>query len=224
MSAKSPVTSDIYHLLKKNVSMTVSELCRHLQRARSTLFKDLQNVSTIASYTHAGKHHALASSAKFDTTGLWFYGQIGFSQCGTLRATVVQLVLSSNIGHTHKELTNILRIKTHDTLKSLVASEQISRQKMPNNLYVYLHCDNKKAIQQYNTRLSINTESLKNIRPPSQWICIEILAETIRCQDVGVDADIVYEHLSRRGIGIEKTMVENVFAYYQIKKNSFRNN
>lgn len=224
MPDQSPVTSDIYHLLKKNVSMTINELCRHLQRARSTLFKDLLSVSTIASYTHAGKHHALTSSATFDTTGLWFYEQIGFSQFGTLRATVVQLVRSSNIGHTHKELTDLLRIKTHDTLKSLVEFEQISRRKMPNNLYVYLHCDNKKAIQQYNTRLSINTKSLKNIRPPSQWICIEILAETIRCHDIDVETDIVFQRLSSRGIDIEQAMVENVFAYYQIKKNGFRNN
>ena len=221
---KSPVSSEIYLLLSKNVSMTISELCRHLRRARSTLFKDLQSVSTIASYTHAGKYHALTSTSKFNTNGIWFHEEIGFSQFGTLKATVMHLVKFSNIGCTHKELNDQLKITTHNTLKDLVASDKISRRKMPNNLYVYLHRDNEKSTQQYNTRLSINTESIKYLSPPSQWVTIEILAEIIRAHNIDVEVEAVLERLSKRGIDINKATVENVFSYYQIKKNGFRNN
>ncbi len=94
---------------------------------------------------------------------------------------------------------------------------------MTNNLYVYLHRDNEKSVQQYNTRLSIKNESIKNILPPSQWVTIEILAEIIRAHNIDVEAEAVFERLSKRGIDINKATVEIVLSYYQIKKYGFRN-
>lgn len=219
MTNKSSISSDINRLLKSNTLMTISELSRCLRRARSTLFKDLQSLSTVASYTHAGKYHSLSSTPLFGTNGLWFYEDIGFSKQGTLKATVIQLVESSTIGHTHKELNNLLKIKSHNTLKNLVESNHISRRQMPNALLVYLHRNNDKAEQQYSVRLSMNTKPLAKIfPPPPQWMAIEVLAEVIRCHDVEAHANTIFQRLHQRGVDIKANTVEQVFTYYQVKK------
>jgi len=108
----------------------------------------------------------------------------------------------------------LLKIKSYNTLKNLVESKHLSRRQMPNKLFVYLHHSKDKAEQQYNVRLSMNTE----ISPPSQWIAIEVLAEVIRCYDVEVHANTIFQRLRQRGVDIKENTVEQVVTYYQVKK------
>ncbi len=215
----------IRRLFKDQSTLTLKEIKKIFpDSSERSLSRDLRKIGVITSFSHAGQYRIVKTTPKFNLSGLWFYLDIGFSKYGTLKSTVIHLIEASKIGHTHKELNNLLKLKTHNTLKSLVVSEQLSRRKMPNNRYVYLHRDNEKSVQQYNTRLSINTESIKNISPPSQWVTIEILAEIIRAHNMDVEVEAVLERLSKRGIDINKATVENVLSYYQIKKNGFRNN
>jgi len=215
----STISAGIYRLLKANRLMTISELSVELNhRARSSLFRDLQKIATLSSYTHAGKYHALESTPKFDSAGLWFYQGIGFSKCNTLKATIINLIQLSNIGQTHKELNDLLKIKTHNTLKQLVETRQISRKQLPNNRYVYLHADKVKSKQQFELRLSMKTGSLTNISAPSQSVTIAVLAELIRHHRLEAEPTIITHLLKHSGLDISIRTVEHVVEYYQIKK------
>jgi hypothetical protein len=213
------ITTQISRLLKTNLVMTISELSDALNhRARSSLFRDLQNIPTLSSYTHAGKYHALKATLKFNSTGLWLYQNIGFSKYGTLKDTIVNLIESSNAGQTHKELAHLLKIKTHNTLKPLVEDGKITRQQMPNNLYVYLHGDNKKSKQQLECRSSINVHSLAEMSTPSLAVTIIVLAELIRHNDIETDPVIITKLVKQSGLDITIESVEAIFSHYQIKK------
>lgn len=220
MNTIHPITTQIFRLLKANTLMTLSELSDELNhRARSSLFRDLQKLSTASSYSHAGKYHTLESTPQYNSAGLWFYQGIGFSKYNTLKATIVRLIESSNIGQTHQELNDVLKIKTHNTLKQLVETKQIFRKRMPNNLYVYLHGDREKSKQQFELRVSMKTDSLAKISVPSQSLTIAVLAELIRHHKLEAEPNLITNLLKQSGLDINMRTVEHIFAYYQIKKN-----
>ena len=98
LSRVSP-SARIQRLLQTNTVMTVKQLRHALSgRSRSSLFRDLKQLDVITSYSHTGQYHALTSSAKFDPQGLWIYNDIGFAIYGTLKATLVQLIVDAQIG------------------------------------------------------------------------------------------------------------------------------
>ncbi len=215
----SSVTAQICRLLKANTVMTICELSSELNhRARSSLFRDLQKIATTSSYTHAGKYHALESTPKFDSAGLWFYQSIGFSKFDTLKATIVNLIESSKLGKTHKELNELLKIKTHNTLKQLVETKQIFRQQMPNNLYVYLDSDKEKSKEQFELRLSMRAGSLAKISAPTPSMTIAVLAQLIRHHRLEAEPYLITKLLNQDGSDITLGAVEHIFEYYQIKK------
>ncbi len=53
--------------------------------SRMTVFRRLSGVEYLCSYTHAGRYYTLFDIARFDSDGIWFYDDIGFSQNGSLK-------------------------------------------------------------------------------------------------------------------------------------------
>ena len=83
----------IQKLLLKNTVVSLKQLRDELSdRSRSSLFRDLRKLDVISSYTHTGQYHALKRTATFDESGLWFFQDIGFSQYGTLKKTLVHMI------------------------------------------------------------------------------------------------------------------------------------
>lgn len=213
------LTDQIEALLKDRTAITLKELHTiFCNRSARSLSRDLVKVGVITSYTHAGQYRIRTSTPRFNLKGLWFYQDIGFSKYGTLKVTVLQFVESSIHGTTHKELQEMLKINVHNTLKQLVEEKKITRKQMPNNLYVYLHRDKDKSTQQFELRLSMNSDSMTSISVPSQWETIEVLAELIRCHEITAVPAVIANRLKQRGLDIKKKAVENIFTYYQIKK------
>ena len=60
--------------------------------SRMTVFRRLSGVEYLCSYTHTGRYYTLSDIARFDSDGIWFYDDIGFSQNGSLKNTVTYLV------------------------------------------------------------------------------------------------------------------------------------
>ena len=53
--------------------------------SRMTVFRRLSGVEYLCSYTHTGRYYTLFDIARFDSDGIWFYDDIGFSQNGSLK-------------------------------------------------------------------------------------------------------------------------------------------
>ena len=122
----------IQKLLLKNTVMSLKQLRDELSdRSRSSLFRDLRKLDLITSYSHTGQYHALKRSAKFDRSGLWFFQDIGFSQYGTLKKTLVHRISHSPAGMTHKELKKLFRIDVQKPLTDGVNTNAVTRQLLP---------------------------------------------------------------------------------------------
>ena len=92
-------------------------------KSRTTVFRILSQLGYMTGYSHAGRYYTLREIPRFDEDGLWSHRDALFSECRTLRATIVQLVERAATGRTHAELRDRLRLKVHDTLRELIQAE-----------------------------------------------------------------------------------------------------
>lgn len=125
-------------LLKQQKVATLTELKGALGTgSRMTVFRKLDALGYRTSYSHRGQYYTLACTPRFDSRGLWWYRDIGFSSAGTLIATAESLVQGSEGGYFVVELDNILRVSTKKALQQLDAEGRLSREKVSG---WYLYC------------------------------------------------------------------------------------
>ncbi len=219
MAEKPSYPTLIRQLLQSNTVLTLKQIRHDLSgRPRSSLFRDLQKVEILTSYSHAGQYHALQSAVTFNRDGLWFYDHIAFSRHGTLRNTLVQTISKSPAGMTHKELKFLLRIQVQNTLTNLIKAKKLQRQSSPGQTFIYLSNEHSKALEQWQKRQSLD-DSGADITLPSETVVIDILLEIIQGDERVVNESVLGSRLKKRGIAVSQKQLVYVLTYYDIKKN-----
>jgi hypothetical protein len=218
-----PKVRVLERLLRRKPIATLAEMQRSLGSSTRTVLRALKRTGYLTSYSHAGRYYTLSRLPKFDAAGLWFFGEIRFSRHRTLRATVVVLVKQSPAGHTHEELEVLLRLRVHDTLRSLVKDKDLARERVT-DVYVYLHPDRRVAAAQLTRRREMAVPSVP--LPPAATgpldpaRVIDVLVAVIHSPKE--DAHAIAEHLRARGVPITGEQVEGVFAAYGLEKKTAR--
>jgi hypothetical protein len=105
-----------------------------------TIHRILKQLSYVSSYSHAGKYYSLNRLAKFDPQGLWHFDDIHFSNTGTLKKTILELLNKSKNGYTAKELEEVLKVFPHNVLLALTQNNKVVRDQTENN-FVYFSPD-----------------------------------------------------------------------------------
>ena len=194
---------DLFEVVQTNSRMTVS--------------RRLSGIEYLCSYTHAGRYYTLFDIARFDSDGIWFYDDIGFSQNGSLKKTVTYLVDNSDGGKFHSDLQRQLRIRVHNVLLDLVRSKQIKRTKFEGQ-FLYLSSDKARSTKQIEQRDKLSKQLRRIPVYITESIVIEILAEVIRQSKKHPRADQVASALAIRGLPIAENDVMTVFDRYEIEK------
>lgn len=125
-------------LFRKQKIATMSELMNALGgAARRTVFRKLNELPYLASYSHRGRYYTIDEIARFDEQGIWSHRNVWFSIHGTLLSTAATIVQSSEGGHFVDELDNMLHIGTKDALRKLVRNFRITREQLAGQ---FLYC------------------------------------------------------------------------------------
>jgi hypothetical protein len=215
---KTSLLKKVENLLRKRRVVTISDLCQVIGcSSRMTVFRRLREMDYISSYTHAGRYYTLYDIARFDSDGIWFYDDIGFSQNGSLKNTVSYLVAKSDTGKFHFDLERQLRVRVHNVLLDLVKSKQIERIKFEGQ-YLYLSSDKEQSTKQLEQRDQLSMQARRIPVFISESIVIEILAEVIRQSKRHPRTDQVASALANRGVPIAEKDVMIVFDQYDIEK------
>ena len=185
--------------------------------SRMTVFRRLSGVEYLCSYTHAGRYYTLFDIARFDSDGIWFYDDIGFSQNGSLKKTVTYLVHNGDGGKFHSDLQRQLRVRVHNVLLDLVRSKQIKRTKFEGQ-FLYLSSDKARSTKQIEQRDKLSMQLRRIPVFNTEPMVIEILAEVIRQSKRHPRADQVASALAIRGLPIAENDVMTVFDRYEIEK------
>ena len=76
------VLSQLTRLFQTHRILTLKQLQQSVGRSRRTLFRDLSQLTSLSSYTHAGQYYTVESVAQFNTDGLWFFRAWDFLSTG----------------------------------------------------------------------------------------------------------------------------------------------
>ena len=202
---------------KKNKLGTLTDLFPLLNtKSRMSVFRRLRELHYLSSYTHAGSYYTLNNIPDFDSSGLWYFKEVGFSKFGTLKESVFQFIEQSESGRTHGELEKKLHVKVYNTLLDLVNSKKISRIKIDGD-YVYFSIRPSKSAQQISQRKNYS-HRLKHVGL-SDWIVIEILASIIRTtKGACIESSNIVSDLSSRDIIVIDDQVDYVLRKFNLKK------
>ena len=217
MLTKSESSKALKRLFRRFPVVDLETLSRTLQtRSRMSIFRRLREMGYFSSYNHAGRYYTLADIPKFDDYGLWMHQGIGFSQFGSLKSTIVELVNRSPIGHTHMELNNLLRIRVHNALLAVVRERHISRQRIA-KIFLYVSIEPQHAHEQISRRQQQLADREKAVPDIPIATVIAILIETLHAGRVRVAPSVVANRLCQRAAPVTTEQVERVFIQYGIE-------
>src|SRR5580658_2267858 len=114
--------------LRRHKIADLSQLKRVLgTKTDLTVFRKLQQLDYLASYTHRGRFYTLPEIAHFDHHGLWSHQGVWFSRHRTLLATVEIFVNQSPQGYYAQELADDLHAEVQHPLRHLVEQQRLVR-------------------------------------------------------------------------------------------------
>ncbi len=218
MEKKLKTVIDLKNFICRLVVVTLNDLYKAIQtQSRMTVFRRLKSLDYLSSYTHAGRYYTLNEIAQFNSDGLWFYNDIGFSRNGSLKTTIKKIVRTCDAGKFHFELENQLRVRVQNTLLNLVKSNKINRTKFEGKyLYVSIDQNIRKKQEEHRHELTIFPKGFS--RSLNDQMVIEVLSEVIRAAGCASDAWKVASNLEKRGCLITVDQVIIVFNRYGIEK------
>jgi hypothetical protein len=143
----------------KNKIATLDQLREALGNpARCTVFRKLEQLHYLSSYSHRGKYYTLNSIARFTEQGLWSFHSVWFSRFGNLLNTAEALVEHSDAGYSAAELKDIVQVKTKHALTQLVREKRLDREKI-DSVFIYLSAQKQVADRQIKTRKALMKKS-----------------------------------------------------------------
>ncbi|MBW2154421.1 MAG: hypothetical protein JRH18_22485 [Deltaproteobacteria bacterium] len=143
----------------KNKIATIAQLQEALGNpARCTVFRKLDQLHYLSSYSHRGKYYTLESIAQFNEQGLWSFRSVRFSRFGNLLNTAEAFVERSDAGYSAGELKDIVQVKTKHALAQLVGEKRLERKKF-DSIYIYLSAQKQVADRQLKARKALMNQS-----------------------------------------------------------------
>ena len=130
--------------------------------ARCTVFRKLNDLHYLSSYSHRGKYYTLKSIAQFSEQGLWSLRSVCFSRFGNLLQTCQAFVHQSDAGYSASELKGLLQVKTKHALTKLVRDGRLRRETF-DSVYVYLSAQKDVASRQIKARKVLLQQSAASL-------------------------------------------------------------
>ena len=187
-------------------------LPRLATRSRTSVFRRLKAIGYFSSFTHRGRYYTLREIPQFDSLGLWRYRDVGFSQAGSLKATVRALVHCSPTGRIHGELQSLLGVRAHNELLDLMRAGKLRREALTARGALYVSADKAVASEQVACRLKMGTTAGR----PQSSLVIEVLLELLSAATVDATPAELAQRLIARDVGATAEQVRQVFERYEL--------
>jgi hypothetical protein len=159
---------NLANLLHERTIATMDELKAALKTdVDITVFRKLQQLGYISSYSHRGRYYSLDELARFDDNGLWMFSSVRFSRYGTLLATAETFVTLSDAGYYAVELEGFLQVSVKEALLGLFRKGRLSREKFGGR-YLYCSPDPEERKRQLALRRALLSEPFQGRLPEGE--------------------------------------------------------
>src|SRR2546428_712789 len=154
--------------LRRHTIATLNELKRALGTPVDvTVFRKLQTLDYLASYSHRGAYYTLRPLARFSPEGLWSHEGVWFSRSGTLVATAEAFVTQSSSGYFADELARALHVEVHDALRALTTQGRLRRTDV-SGVYLYTAAESTTHRRQVQARRTAHAVPIAVAAPALQ--------------------------------------------------------
>ncbi len=210
MVKKELLEKTMHHFVSAQV-MTLSRLEILLSCSQRSVQRYLSKWGSLRSYNHNGKYFSLPSIAHFNSFGIWKYNDIGFSQFGNLKETVVQLVTRAPAGLTVSELSEILSVNAHSFISQFRVDPRLKREKSEGVL-VYFCSKHDICIAQKRERFRNQPQAIF----PSDTQAVIILVSLLK--DSKSTIEELSKNINKEHKGISIGMIERLLEYHGLFK------
>lgn len=207
------------NLFRRTPIVQLDALCRALKtRSHMSVFRRMKPLGYLTSYTHRRRFYTLRDIPRFDEFGLWFYGNVGFCQSGTVKSAVKELVDKSEAGRTQQELQNILRVRVQNALLDHARAGRVGRKAIGQRNWLYLSHTASRAAGQWGSRQAQKKRAAVLVGPLTAAMTIEVLVEVLQSSHVLVTPEQVVRRLHHQGVSVPLEHVQWVFERYGLGK------
>lgn len=204
-------------LFRRVPAVKLDELYRVLKtRSRTSVFRRLKAAGYFSSFTHRGRYYTLQEVPQFNSLGLWHYRNVGFSRVGSLKTTVRELVRSSPVGRTQRELQDLLGVRAHNELLDLTRTQELHREALAARGSIYVSADKSLGAKQLAHR---KAQGMGPDSPAAALVpatVIEVLLELLRTAAAEATPLEVAQRLSARGHPVTVEHVRDIFDRYKL--------
>ena len=130
MHPPSDPSQHLQKLFRRRKCWMLADLAAALGCAFISVRRLLKRIGYFRSFSDNGKWYTLPGLPRFNPEGIWHHRGIGFSQHGTLTATLTHLVERSATGHSARELSEKLQHPCHPVLTHLHGRGDLDRLKV----------------------------------------------------------------------------------------------
>ncbi len=190
------------------------QLAQALGYALISVRRFLKQIGYCRSYTHNGKWYTLHDSPDFDRDGLWHYRGIGFSEHGSLTATIDHLLARSPAGLSASQLAEKLQHPCDAVLTRLHQAGRLDRLRLAGQ-FRYLSTDPQLNRQQREQAALAQgpspTASLST--QAALWVLVEHIKEP------GLSFEQIAARLwEQRHLPVAAQSIERFFQEHDLKK------
>jgi hypothetical protein len=217
--------------LRRRVIAQSEQLQAELSVSGMTVFRGLKKYGYFSSLNQNASYLTLKETPKFDSEGLWIYGEVVFGHHGSLLETIEALVGASDCGLTAGELEDRLGTRVHNQLSQLLRKQMIRRFKEGRQA-IYVSLDVDIAQRQRERRLAeiglreeqgeLLGDWVQAMVPPGlQWeAVIRTLMQMIETPEASVAS--LSRRLQASGLVISARQIRKIVAFYGLEKKTDR--
>ena len=189
--------------------MTLGEVAELIHSSIHTARRGLKTWRAHTSYNHNGRYYTLPDVPVFDTDGLWQWHDVFFSQYGTLKQTVVELVHRSQAGLDAGEMRSLLGLDPRSFLSAFAIHPRIRREKAQGR-FVYYSSETSVYSTQRQRRGALRAKG----RQPTALEAIAILVEKIKHPALSNEA--LSRRLRTQNLSVEPETIHNLFVRHDL--------
>ena len=211
----------LQNLFRRTPIVQLDALCRVLKtRSQMSVFRRIKPLGYLTSYTHRSRYYTLRNIPRFDEFGLWFCGNVGFCQSGTVKTAVKELVDKSEAGRTQQELQSMLRVRVQNALLDHARAGRVGRKALGQRNWLYLSPTDSRAARQWARRQEQRKRATVLVGPLTAAMTVEVLVEVLKSSRprVIVTAQEVVRRLHHQSVSVPLEHVQWVFERYALAK------
>jgi hypothetical protein len=197
---------------KKSKVLTIEQLVDLLESSVITVRRYLKKWKAHTSFNHNGRYYTLQGIPQFDSNGIWKYQTILFSQYGTLKQTIIELIRHSEGGLSAKEIAQVVEIPSNSSIFSQLHNVSVIRREKHQRHFVYF--SDEPAIYEKQKYALYRSDGVARL--PSDEEAVLILVQYIKHPHIGLEE--LSERVARQGKMIAPSVIRGFLEHHDLLK------